>query len=425
MTDKTQLTPGDLKISVSSDSVFLGVSVPIEVRDSRHRLVSRTTSTKLKLPPGLYEVSAVLEDGRRHSAVVDVVSGQQTPVTLVADEEATAENESNAYLPSAAQQAAPPPPAAPRAPGAGAAAETASPQSPAPASPGATTFTSAAGDSAASLSFRGAAQNRFTRRMYDNMDGDVPSSEAAASVTFVEARGATLVRTTRTLHIFQSEQAITEVPSAMFAQGDRRLITSLPISPQGGSPSGSCAVRVESIGARVRVQAWITPQRTVANALQNMLASHHLLQAADVASSAITLLRDKYDDPTGAALGALLLYKTGRLAQFESWLENLARDFDWLPDGAILLARLRADRGPPSVETLDRCLRAASQRPLYAECHALLMDLLRRWPGGSRSEPGPKPEERAQAIARLSAVAPFVDAGAICFSHWVPFEEGA
>ncbi len=374
MTDKTQAL-GDLNISLASDSVFLGQRVPIEIRDSRHRLVKRTTSSTLPLPAGLYEISAVLEDGRRHSAVVDVVAGRPNPVTLVADEEATAESE-------------------------------------------------AVSNALASVSFGSIQQNRFTRRMFDRMEGDVPSSDAAASVTFVEARGAKLVRETRTLRIFQCEPSITEVPTATFALGSRRLITSLPISPEGGSPSGSCAVRIETIGSRIRAQAWITPQRTVANALQNMLASDYLQQAGDVASSAITLLRDKYDDPTGAALGALLLYKTGKLEQFESWVGNLARDFPWLPDGDIVLARFQADRGRPPVETLDKCLHAATLRPLYSECYALLLDLLRRWPGGSNGEPGAKPEERAQAVARLSAVAPFVDSGAICFSHWVPSEEG-
>ena len=473
MTDKNQ-PPGDLNISVSSDSAFLGQRVPIEVRDSRHRLVKRTTSSTVQLPAGLYEISAVLEDGRRHSAVVDVVAGKPTPVELVADEEATAESDSNAYV-SQAQQAAPPPPPAPQAPpppqaprapeggaddaipddasaddanagdaspgpaspgGASPAPASPAPASPAPARPspaspsprprpssGATAaITSTVGNVLANVS-RSFQQNRFTRRMYENMEGDAPTSEAAASVTFVEAHGAKLVRETRTLRIFECEPSLTEVATATFAFGNHRLVTSLPISPAGGSPAGSCAVRIEGAGRRIRARAWITPERTIANALQNMLASDYLLQAADAASSAITLLREKYDDPTGAALGALLLYKTGKLEQFESWVGNLARDFPWLPDGNIVLARSQADRGRPPIETLDKCLHAATQRPLYAECHAMLMDLLRRWPGGSRSEPGPKAEERAQAVARLSAVAPFVDTGAICFSHWVPSEE--
>jgi hypothetical protein len=262
----------------------------------------------------------------------------------------------------------------------------------------------------------GMLQNRFTRKMYASAETDVPS-DAAANVSFVEARGAKLVRETRTLRIFQCDPTITEVPTATFAAGSRRIVTSLPISPQGGSPSGSCAVRVEVVGGRVRAPALITPERTVANALQNMMASDYLLQAASVADQARDLLNSKYEDPTGAALGALLLYKTGRLAQFETWVANLARSFDWLPDGKILHARIHADRERPSPELLKVCLRAAEQRPLYAECHALLLDLLRRWPGEDL------PKERAQAVARLATVAPLVDRDSLCFSHWVPTPE--
>jgi len=223
---------------------------------------------------------------------------------------------------------------------------------------------------------------------------------------------------TRTLHIFQCLPSINEVPTARFAVGGRHLVTSLPISPEGGSPSGSCAVRFEAVGSRVRAQAWIMPQRTVANALQNMLASDYLLQAADVAADAAELLSEKYKDPTGAALGALLLYKTGKLARFENWVGNLARSFDWLPDGKILLARLQTDRErSPSPQVLDLCLQAAKQRLLFAECHALLLELLRRWPGSENAD------ARANAVAQLSSFAPYVNPDSICFSHWVPTSE--
>jgi hypothetical protein len=377
-TEKLQvLEAGDLTISVGSESVFLGQAVPIEVRDSRHRLVGRTTSSNtLKLAPGLYEISAVLQDGRRHSATVDVVAGKQTPVTLTADEGATAaEPDASSYV-----------------------AE------------------SSASVPNSNINLGSIPQNRFTRRMFEQPDADV-QSVATVDASLVEARGATLVRQTRTLHIFQCLPSINEVPTAGFAVGGRHLVTSLPISPEGGSPSGSCAVRFEAVGSRVRAQAWITPQRTVANALQNMLASNYLLQAARVADDAAELLSSKYEDPTGAALGALLLYKTGQLARFENWVRNLARSFDWLPDGKILLARLQTDRERSSPQMLDLCLQAAKQRPLFAECHALLLELLRRWPGSENAD------ARANAVAQLSSFAPYVNSDSICFSHWVPTSE--
>ena len=384
MTERVQvLEAGDLTISVDSDSVFLGQAVPIEVRDSRHRLVNRTTSfNTLKLAPGLYEISAVLQDGRRHSSTVDVVAGKHTPVTLVADESATAE-------PDMSSRGMPP--------------------------------SSVVAESTMGVATVGAnldrfIENRLTRRMFEQPDADV-QSVAPVDASLVEARGATLTRQTRTLYIFQCLPSIKEVPTAQFIVGGRHLTTSLPISPEGGSPSGSCAVRFDAVGSRVRAQAWITPQRTVANALQNMLASDYLLQAARVADDAAELLSSKYEDPTGAALGALLLYKTGGLTRFEGWVANLAHSFDWMPDGKILLARLQTDHAQPSSQMLDLCLQAAKQRPLFAECYALLLEMLRRWPGNESRD------ARAKAVAHLSELAPFVDSDSICFSHWAPTEE--
>lgn len=373
MMEKLQvLEAGGLMISVGSESMFLGQTVPIEVRDSRHRLVNRTTSSSpLTLPPGLYEISAVLQDGQRHSATVDVVAGQQTQVTLVAEEGAMAEPETNSYE------------------------------------------VESSGPVPMNINLGGFLRKRLTARMFEQPDLDV-QPVAPVDASFVEAHSATLVRQTRTLYIFQCLHSINEVPTAEFVIGGRHLITSLPISPEGGSPSGSCAVRVEAVGSRVRAHAWIMPQRTVANALQNMLASDYVLEAARVADEAAELLSSKYEDPTGAALGALLLYKTGELARFENWVANLAHSFDWLPDGKILLARLHTDRERPSPQMLELCLRAAKQRPLFAECHALLLELLRRWPGKENAG------VRSKAVAQLSSFAPYVDPDSICFSHWVP-----
>ena len=82
---------GKLSVQLTSDSMFLGQCVPVEVRDSDMRLVQQSMSARqFELPVGLYEVSAVLEDGRRHSVLVQVKDGQQTPVELGAEEESWA-----------------------------------------------------------------------------------------------------------------------------------------------------------------------------------------------------------------------------------------------------------------------------------------------------------------------------------------------
>src|SRR5688572_14149119 len=93
MTSTVQTKPrptGKIKPQLASDSWFLGQSVSFEIRDSGLRLVARTkTQDPLELPEGLYEVSAVLEDGRKHSEVVRVIGGQETLVQFTQEDEST------------------------------------------------------------------------------------------------------------------------------------------------------------------------------------------------------------------------------------------------------------------------------------------------------------------------------------------------
>jgi hypothetical protein len=238
--------------------------------------------------------------------------------------------------------------------------------------------------------------------------------ENAAASQLLEVHGANLSRETRTLRIFQCEPQLTSVASALLQIGQRRLRISLPISPENWTPSGSCAVRVESTPTGNHLQAWISPERTVANALQNMLSAGYVIEAAEVADDAVELLQAKYSDPAGAVLGALILLKTGRLQRWTSWVENLARDFSWLPDGKVLLAQLAVERGSASDRELSLALEASQQRMMYTECHSLLLDLLRRWPReGAR-------DARQAAIKRLTDDTPDVDWESICLSHALP-----
>lgn len=74
---------GKISVEVVSDSIFFGDGVQVEVRDSQLRLVQRSSfERQFPLPTGLYEVSAVLEDGRRYKQVAQVQDGQTVNVKL-------------------------------------------------------------------------------------------------------------------------------------------------------------------------------------------------------------------------------------------------------------------------------------------------------------------------------------------------------
>jgi hypothetical protein len=366
---------GQVSVRLASNSQFLGPSLPIEVRDSSLRLVARSNGAgSLDLPVGLYEVSAVLGDGQRHSTYVDVKEGDPTPVEFDPGAEPATSTGDDMIEPT----------------------------------------TSAWSDLPAT------GEVPYRRSTYTEAAALAPEDPARTAdmpeLELLEVLGATVVDRRKTRISFQADAQISSVPTATVRVGEHRQQLSLPIGPRTWTPSGACVVKVERTSIGFHAQAWISPERRVANGLQNMLATGYVLEAALLANEATELLRGKYEDPAGAALGALLLHKAGQLAPWESWVENLARDFAWLPDGKVLLVNLRVARGEATPDDLARLLRASEQRLMYAETCSLLIDLLRRWPA-ERSGP-----ERETAIERLANDAPYIDRDAICLTLWLPPE---
>lgn len=352
---------GHLKVNVDSTSVYFSTNAPIEIRDSSMRLVRHEDNTrKFKLPPGLYQVSAVLEDGRVHKRLVELWEGGYSEVKIsVPKEQVTSEKYRQTQKKDLPYYEAP----------------------------------------------------RFTQRI-ETIDDTVAETVAPElDVQLLDLEGASLVRETRTLWIVNCDHEVSAVPTAKIKIGNKETAISLPTSPQGSPTANTCAVRIDGSPSGVHATAWISPERTVANAFQNMLASGQLLHAARMADDAVELLRDKYSDPTGAVLGALILQKFGRLAKLESWVDNLARDFAWIPDGKILLATLKVSKRTDLDTALQLAIDASKQRMLYTESYSILLDMLRRWPRESDRT------IRYDAMADLASHSPFIDWDSICLSR--------
>jgi len=384
---------GMLSVQVRSDSDFFRSSVPVEVRDSTMRLVKRERNERrFGLPAGWYEVSAVLEDGRRYSELVEVRAGRETPVELGVSRAA--------------------PSAAPESWGEkglesfGEKGLEALPRSEAPDE-------------------LGYERPRYTERI-DDLPKGKPQPEPWPVAELIKSRkgdteylvqGATLIREAHLLWVFECTSQLDSVATALLRVGEQRIQLSLPLSMEGGYPSNTCAVRVDETPTGAQANAWIAAERTVANALQNMWAAGYLLKAASMAEDAVDLLRYKYSDPTGAALGALILHRVGKLERYTSWVENLVRDFDWLPDGKVLLAHLWQDDESKSDQALELAIEASAQRMLYSESYSLLLELLRRWQRTSDEA------RLREATNSLASRAPYINWESICLSEVVQEDE--
>lgn len=105
---------------------------------------------------------------------------------------------------------------------------------------------------------------------------------------------------------------------------------------------------------------------------------HDRIQDAETLASAPRLaeqlLYGKYDNPVSACIGAYFMLRTSKLRRRIDWARNLYRDFEWLPDGAIIYANELFHDEKPNVLEIDRILDDAVGRgvPIFREGIRLL-----------------------------------------------------
>jgi hypothetical protein len=346
---------GRLDVSFESSSAFLAGSLPIEVRDAAYRLVMRRSGRLHEtLPDGLYLVRATLPGGRNHEEVVTVDEAQPVSLTL------NWNGDMRARLPEALRLSTRPDPA---------------------------------------------------RDLFATAPGD----DAAEFAGLVGTHGCIVESVTPYTWRFTSDNPLTETPYAVFALGGRQVQVSLPVNPVPREPNeAACVVAAVSAGGRDRLVTSFVRQRRVAATLEGLIRSHSLLFASDLLDHATELLFNKYYDPAAAALGGLTLHRLGRLEERAGWIENLARDFPWLPDGQVLLAAVLARHEDPHEQARGQqtLLAVTGRRMLFTDGLALQLDLLRRWPGGAGSDP------RAAALATVAPAAASVDWDAVALTSY-------
>jgi hypothetical protein len=224
---------------------------------------------------------------------------------------------------------------------------------------------------------------------------------------------------------FAPDQVLTAVPTATFTLNSREWTASLPLNPQGRKDDeATCRIELDLSTPVPRLGVRFTSQRRVGRTIDGMLRHHEVMAGAQLLDEAAGLLLAKYQDPAAAALGGLTLHRYGRLRERQDWIENLARDFAWIPDGRVLLAALLMNDAEPAERARGRglLLDATQSRPLYTDGLALASDLLRRWPEDDRiGTEAPDLTERSERTERLERLAAYA-----CVTDWdsVPLVTG-
>jgi len=323
----------NLNIRVKSKFNFGGRDTKIDIRDSELILIEKlTTRREFNLPPGLYEISTFLGDGKRTSQVVEVFESQLTVINLEPDLD---------------YQPAPP-----------------------------------------------KDNSQFKKIEELNQDNQL-------GLTILDEDTDFTIYSAESYWIVQHKDAMQKMPVITLEKNGSYIQASLPIS-QGHRYSVTCHVKQVLNSKYGHVEINISQSRAMAFGLECMLKSGQIIKAAEVASNALEALIEKYTDPTGATLAALILYKTRRLDDTsKKMLINLARNHDWLPDAKIILALYLAHTGDLD-KSMKLACEASKKRILLTESFSLLFDLLRYWPDTEHNE------KRNEALARLAQIAPLV-----------------
>ncbi len=343
---------GRLKVSFKSSSHFLGQTLPVEIRDAEGRLVARSTGpVDLPLAIGLYVVEATLPGGSRHTEVVQVAAGPPTEVVLRARKSRPSDDDNDAEP-----------------------------------------------DSGDEMAVAGA--------------GAVPQDLPA--IDLVDQVDCALLDGSGARWVFDAVAKPGQAPMATFRAGRTTIGVSIPVNPSVKAEERPCTVTFAMRAGRVRADVAFAHQRRVAWTLGGLVKSDAAVSTAELFANADQILLEKYRDPSAAALGGLTLHRLGRLRERSAWVENLARDFGWIPDGGVLLAALLAHDDDPRQRArgLDRLIQTAELRPLFADGRALAIKLLRSWPDDDRSD------VRAKAMGAIAAEPGTVDWDAMAFTTY-------
>jgi hypothetical protein len=154
------------------------------------------------------------------------------------------------------------------------------------------------------------------------------------------------------------------------------------------------------------------PANPVADAIARYLQSGNLPNAAIIGAEAEGLLRHKRLDAFGAALGGYALLRLADLERLHDWPANLARWFQWLPDGAIIAGEQAALSADHKTAVEYFCAAARRGLPVFTDGFSLLASRLREY--GQADQRAPDVPKRLHAEAtrhanRLTPLSPLVD----------------
>lgn len=261
----------------------------------------------------------------------------------------------------------------------------------------------------------------FTHESHERPGSPDLFSDVTTDVVLAKVVGANVagrgVSENEQFWVFEPEEPLHEVPTARFMIQGATVDVSLPVNPNGLFPLTSCRVKSISEGGRRTIQASFGEGRAVSQVIEGLVRSKGYAHSSGLLFKATELLRDKYSDPSGAALGGLTLLRLGHAGPRWQWVHNLAHEAPWLPDAQFLYAALLLNDANPIERRRGFELLAANSggRPMYSDGLSLALELLRGW-GRDHDEDKLEVRHAVQALSQYSA---YADWSRFCLTTWI------
>jgi hypothetical protein len=190
------------------------------------------------------------------------------------------------------------------------------------------------------------------------------------------------------------------------ARDEVPLSVALPANGMTGSQSCRVTVATKPLAAAVSL-----PDSPLVDAVARYIHSGNLQEAANVATEAEELLRQKMADPFAAALGGYALLRLHELTRLHDWPHSLASAFPWLADGPIIAGEASALAGDHRLAVGLLCEAAGRGLPVFADGFSMLVSRLREYDQPDKP-PGVTPDllaEVARHAKRLVPLTPLID----------------
>jgi len=198
------------------------------------------------------------------------------------------------------------------------------------------------------------------------------------------------------------------VSRAQFITARGKIFTALPVTDAARPLQCDVFINPTTHNEELEVRIEISPKRPMVHSMLNLIDMGKTYEAGQLADNARLLLYEKFSDPVGATLGAMILFQLGRLDErpMADWAQNLFSKFRWITDVDILKVATNVSHSEYTSEDYETLLACSEKPVIFTAIYSLMVKNLRSWGGDLSAE---QKNLRTKALERLASINTQID----------------